>query len=53
MTKAIMDAMAAHQAMSTQALGSDSVQARILSTLLGPGQLWQALRTPEAPPTHV
>ena len=44
LTNAIMDAMAAHQSMSTQALGSETVQARILSTLLGPGALWEALR---------
>ena len=52
LTKAITDAMSAHQAMSMQALGSDSVQARVLSVLLGPGQLRQALRTPKAPPMH-
>lgn len=44
--KAIMDAMAAHQTMSKQALNSESVQARILSTILGPGELWEALRAP-------
>jgi type I restriction enzyme R subunit len=42
--KAIMDAMAAHQSMSKQALGSENVQARILGTLLGPGALWEMLR---------
>ncbi|WP_165943644.1 hypothetical protein [Roseicella aquatilis] len=42
--KAIMDAVAAHQSMSRQALNSESIQARILSTLLGPGELWAALR---------
>jgi type I restriction enzyme R subunit len=42
--KAIMDAMAAHQTMRTQALASEIVQARILSVLLGPGELWSALR---------
>lgn len=41
---AIMDALEAHQAMSSKALGSDAVRARILSTLLGPGELWSALR---------
>ena len=41
---ALMDAMSAHQSMSTQALNSASAQARILSTLLGPGELWKALR---------
>ena len=44
LTNAIMDAMAAHHEMSKQALGSESIRARILSTLLGPGELWQALR---------
>lgn len=41
---AIMDAMAAHQTMSTQALQSDAIRARILATLLGPGELWEGLR---------
>ena len=41
---AIMDAMAAHQNMSKQALNSESIRARILATLLGPGALWEALR---------
>jgi type I restriction enzyme R subunit len=41
---AIMDAMAAHEAMSRQALNSDNIRGRILATLLGPGQLWEALR---------
>jgi type I restriction enzyme R subunit len=44
--QAIMDAMAAHQAMSTQALASQEKRARILATLLGPGQLWETLRGP-------
>jgi type I restriction enzyme R subunit len=44
--QAIMDAMAAHQTMSTQALASQEKRARILATLLGPGQLWEALRGP-------
>ena len=47
--KALMDAMAAHQAMSTQALNSESAQARILSTMLGPGQLWRSLGGGEPP----
>ncbi len=42
--KAIMDAMAAHQTMSKQALNSESIRSRILSVLLGPGELWEALR---------
>jgi type I restriction enzyme R subunit len=41
---AIMDAMAAHQTMSRQALESDDLRSRILSTLLGPGELWENLR---------
>jgi type I restriction enzyme, R subunit len=43
--KAIMDAMAAHHTMSKQALGSENVQAGILSALLGPGALWETLRS--------
>jgi type I restriction enzyme, R subunit len=45
-----MDAMSAHESMSKQALGSERVQAGILSTLLGPGALWQALRSEAANP---
>ncbi len=41
---AIMDAMAAHQVMSKQALNSETIRARMLATLLGPGELWEALR---------
>ncbi len=41
---AIMEAMAAHQEMSKQALNSDDVRTRILATLIGPGQLWEGLR---------
>jgi type I restriction enzyme R subunit len=41
---AIMDAMAAHQSMSRQALNSDNIRGRILATLLGPGELWETLR---------
>ena len=44
LTNAIMDAMSAHQEMSRQALGSEGIRARILATLLGPGELWQELR---------
>ena len=50
---AIIDAMAAHQSMSKQALNSESIRARILSVLLGPGELWEGLRSggtsPNAP----
>jgi type I restriction enzyme, R subunit len=42
---AIIDTMSAHQTMSKQALGSERVQAGILSTLLGPGALWETLRS--------
>lgn len=42
--KAIMEAMAAHQEMSKQALNSERVQAGMLAALLGPGALWEALR---------
>ena len=45
LTNAIIDSMAAHQSMSTQALSSAKVQAGILTALLGPGALWEALRT--------
>lgn len=41
---AIMDALDAHQTMSSKALGSEAVRTRILTTLLGPGELWQNLR---------
>ncbi len=41
---AIMDAMVAHQSMSKQALNSDSLRARLLVALLGPGELWEGLR---------
>ena len=39
-----MDAMAAHTPMSKQALNSDDIRARMLATLIGPGQLWETLR---------
>ena len=41
---AIIAALAANKTMSTQALASEKVQARLLSVLLGPGQLWEGLR---------
>lgn len=41
---AIMDALDAHQTMSRQALGSDRVRAGLKEILLGPGQLYEALR---------
>ena len=42
--RALMDARAAHETMSIQALNSEDVQARIMSLMLGPGQLWKVLR---------
>jgi type I restriction enzyme, R subunit len=44
MMNAVMDAMDANQAMSRQVLNSETLRARLLTTLLGPGQLWEALR---------
>ena len=44
MMNAVMDAIAAPQAMSKQALNSESIRARMLAVLLGPGELWEALR---------
>ncbi|MFY0480684.1 type I restriction endonuclease subunit R [Achromobacter marplatensis] len=41
---AIMDAFEAHQAMSTQALGSAKVREGLKDILLGPGQLYESLR---------
>ncbi|WP_420465793.1 type I restriction endonuclease subunit R [Panacagrimonas sp.] len=41
---AIMDALSANTAMSTQALNSEKVRAGLLEILLGPGQLYEALR---------
>jgi type I restriction enzyme R subunit len=42
---AIMDALDAHQAMSTQALGSERVREGLRDILLGPAQLYEALRS--------
>ena len=39
-----IDPPAAHQKMSTQALGSEIVRVGILSALMGPGLLWERLR---------
>lgn len=44
MMNAIMDALAAHQAMSKQALDSQRVRDDMKDVLLGPGQLYEALR---------
>ena len=41
---AIIGAMDANQTMSRQALNSDGLRAQLLGVLLGPGQLWEALR---------
>jgi type I restriction enzyme R subunit len=41
---AIMDALAAHQSMSKQALDSAKVRAGLKDILLGPAQLYEALR---------
>ncbi|KXV74008.1 type I restriction endonuclease subunit R [Acetobacter malorum] len=41
---AIMDALDAHKTMSMQALGSDRVQEGLRDILLGPAQLYEALR---------
>ena len=42
--RAIMDALAAHSTMSTQALNSKRVQDGLKDVLLGPAQLYEALR---------
>jgi type I restriction enzyme R subunit len=41
---AIMDAFEAHQAMSKQAIASEQVREGIRDVLLGPGQLYEALK---------
>jgi type I restriction enzyme R subunit len=41
---AIMDAFAAHSAMSKQALESERVRSGLKEVLLGPAQLYEALR---------
>jgi type I restriction enzyme R subunit len=48
LTNAIMDAMAAHEKMSRQALGSEKIREALKEILLGPGQLWEALRARSA-----
>jgi len=42
---AIMDALTAHTAMSKQALDSDRVRQGLKDILLGPGQLYEHLRS--------
>jgi type I restriction enzyme, R subunit len=44
MMNAIMDALAAHTTMSTQALDSERVRKGLKDILLGPAQLYEALR---------
>ncbi len=39
-----MDALAAHEVMSSQALASQKVRDGLKEILLGPGQLYEALR---------
>ena len=41
---AIIDAFAAHGTMSQQALDSERVRRGLQDSLLGPGQIWEALR---------
>ena len=41
---AIMDALDAHQSMSSQARGSERVREGLKDVLLGPAQLYEALR---------
>ena len=41
---AVIDAFAAHQTMSKQALGSEEVRHGLKQILLGPAQLYEALR---------
>ena len=48
---AIMDALEAHQSMSTQALGSQRIRDGLKDALLGPAQLYEALRARSGPGT--
>jgi type I restriction enzyme R subunit len=41
---AIIDALDAHTALSKKALDSEDIRYRLKQYLLGPGQLWEALR---------
>jgi type I restriction enzyme R subunit len=43
-TNAIMDALVSYSDMSKQALASEKIRAGLLEILLGPGQLYEALR---------
>ncbi len=44
---AVMDALSAHQSMSSQALGSQKVREGLKDVLLGPAQLYETLRSDE------
>ena len=46
---AVMDALDAHTSMSTQALGSEKIREGLKDTLLGPAQLYEALRARSQP----
>ena len=46
---AVMDALAAHTTMSKQALDSDRVRSGLKDILLGPAQLYEALRQAQLP----
>lgn len=43
-TNAIMDALEAHETMSTQALGSEELRDGLKDILLGPAKLYELLR---------
>jgi len=47
---AIMDALEAHSVMSTQALESEAVREGLKAILLGPAQLYEALREKRSTP---
>lgn len=49
---AIMDALDAHTIMSSQALNSSKIQDGLKDTLLGPAQLYEALRARTFAPVH-
>jgi type I restriction enzyme R subunit len=46
---AIIATMEAHGSMGRQALNSEAIQAGLISVLLGPGALWEALRKGDGP----
>jgi type I restriction enzyme R subunit len=48
--RAIMDALAAHSTMSTQALNSERVREGLKDVLLGPAQLYESLRERSSKP---